>query len=643
MIYTFDDCELDTQRIILRRAEQSIRLRPKVFQMLTYLLEHRDRVIPKHELCDQVWPDQFISDATLESTIRGVRQVVGDSGRTQRIIATLHGHGYRFVADVEGPLEALADEATAAEPVASAPFEAPTRASGMVEPPPTILVVDDEILIVRHMEALLLPRGYKVITALHGAEALQQVQQECPDLVLLDVMMPGMDGFEVCRQLKDNAETRLIPVVLMTALSAVEDRIQGIEAGADDFLTKPVRRDELLARIRTSLRLKQTIDRKLDALQHAQGRVTQAPLFLTILRQGDTITVDLTEVAPVVPRGQIQIEESLLSEIGAELSRLTTLANQHRALSPPTSAEVPGGQLDDAALALQRLGALIAAHLFPALTRQGLRDAAPTDLFLRLDDQLVHLPWELAFDGQDFLLSKFRIGRQVMTLQRPTVRSTRDVRDAAVVKMLLVVDPTERIPSAAEEAEELRHLLSACGNLDVAVMGGKQLRKIDLLLALHESDLVHYTGDAYFDASQPSHSGWVLHDAVLTASELRQVACQPLLVFANACQVSTRSRQPSEVIYEGQAFGIGSAFVLAGAQNYLSTFCVMHNARSTAFAADFYRLFLQGTRVGEALSAARYKARQAAERRDLLWASHVHYGNPAFRLPQTTQPDNPLT
>ncbi len=160
---------------------------------------------------------------------------------------------------------------------------------------------------------------------------------------------------------------------------------------------------------------------------------------------------------------------------------------------------------------------------------------------------------------------------------------------------------------------------------------------------MNESDLVHSTGDAYFDASQPSHSGWVLHDAVLTASELSQVACPPLLVFANACQVSTRSRQPSEVIYEGQAFGIGSAFLLAGAQNYLSTFCVMHNARSTAFAVDFYRLFLQGTRLGEALSAARYKARQAAERPDLLWASHVHYGNPAFRLPQTTQPDAPLT
>jgi class 3 adenylate cyclase len=80
-------------------------------------------------------------------------------------------------------------------------------------------------------------------------------------------MMPVMTGFEVCARLKNNPETRLLPIVIMTALGQVEDRIQGIEAGADDFLTKPVHRDELLARIRTSLRLKRTIDAKMDLLQ----------------------------------------------------------------------------------------------------------------------------------------------------------------------------------------------------------------------------------------------------------------------------------------------------------------------------------------------------------------------------------------
>jgi DNA-binding response OmpR family regulator len=130
-----------------------------------------------------------------------------------------------------------------------------------------ILVVDDEVKNVKLLEALLIPRGYTVVKAYNGEEALQQVQQEQPDLILLDVMMPLLDGFEVCRRLKENDETRLIPVVIMTALGQVEDRVKGIEAGADDFLTKPVHRDELLARIRTSLRLKRTIDRKVSLLQ----------------------------------------------------------------------------------------------------------------------------------------------------------------------------------------------------------------------------------------------------------------------------------------------------------------------------------------------------------------------------------------
>jgi DNA-binding response OmpR family regulator len=135
----------------------------------------------------------------------------------------------------------------------------------MVRSQATILVVDDDAKNVRLMEVLLRPRGYAVVTAANGAEALQQVHRDPPDLILLDVMMPQVDGFEVCRLLKDSPATRLIPVVMMTALNGVEDRIKGIDAGADDFLTKPVNRDELLARIRTSLRLKRAIDATLDS------------------------------------------------------------------------------------------------------------------------------------------------------------------------------------------------------------------------------------------------------------------------------------------------------------------------------------------------------------------------------------------
>jgi DNA-binding response OmpR family regulator len=145
----------------------------------------------------------------------------------------------------------------------------------MAEPQATILVVDDEAKNVRLMEAILVPRGYTVVTAYNGEEALQQVQWQRPDLILLDVMMPGMNGFEVCKSLKDNTDTCLIPVVIMTALGQTADRIQGIEAGADDFLTKPINRDELLARIRTSLRLKRAIDHKVSLLQNVQEHLVK--------------------------------------------------------------------------------------------------------------------------------------------------------------------------------------------------------------------------------------------------------------------------------------------------------------------------------------------------------------------------------
>ena len=101
MVYRFGDCSLDTQQHRLQRAGQPVRLRSKVFQILCYLLEHRDRTVLKQELCEQVWPQQFISDATLESTVRAVRQAIGDTGRAQQLIRTVYGYGYRFIMTVE--------------------------------------------------------------------------------------------------------------------------------------------------------------------------------------------------------------------------------------------------------------------------------------------------------------------------------------------------------------------------------------------------------------------------------------------------------------------------------------------------------------------------------------------------------------
>jgi DNA-binding NarL/FixJ family response regulator len=136
-----------------------------------------------------------------------------------------------------------------------------------------ILIVDDEPLNVDYLEQELEELGFATETASSGAEALERVAADPPDLVLLDVMMPEMDGITALRMLKRDPETRLIPVVLMTALNAVEDRVSGIEAGADDFLSKPVDERELLARIRTALTQKRAIDETLDELERASAHL----------------------------------------------------------------------------------------------------------------------------------------------------------------------------------------------------------------------------------------------------------------------------------------------------------------------------------------------------------------------------------
>jgi two-component system cell cycle response regulator len=190
-----------------------------------------------------------------------------------------------------------------------------------------IMVVDDLPANVRLLEAKLTADYYEVICAYDGPTALAMAAAEQPDIILLDVMMPGLDGFQVCRRLKDDALTRHIPVVLVTALDGRQDRIAGLDAGADEFLTKPVEDIFLFTRVRSLTRLKVVVDelrqreesgRRLGVIETAGARLEGGGGRVLVVddneRQGQRIMAELTvEHRPLL---ETEFDKALLSAQG---------------------------------------------------------------------------------------------------------------------------------------------------------------------------------------------------------------------------------------------------------------------------------------------------------------------------------------
>ena len=116
---------------------------------------------------------------------------------------------------------------------------------------PRILVVDDEVSIIKLLRANLENNGYKVLTAMNGTEALQSIEMELPELIILDVMMPKINGFEVCRRLREWSQ---VPIIMLSALSDESDKVKCLDLGADDYMTKPFGKDELIARVKAVMR-----------------------------------------------------------------------------------------------------------------------------------------------------------------------------------------------------------------------------------------------------------------------------------------------------------------------------------------------------------------------------------------------------
>ena len=172
---------------------------------------------------------------------------------------------------------------------------------------PVILAVDDLPENIELLDAYLAGQGYEIVTAANGEEALEKLSGNQIDLILLDVMMPGIDGFEVTRRVRQDDAHRLLPIILVTSLNEREDRVKGIEAGCDDFISKPVDKMELQARVRSSLKVKAYNDLLRNYREELESEVTGRTGELK--KALENLQQDITERKHVESQREAALEE----------------------------------------------------------------------------------------------------------------------------------------------------------------------------------------------------------------------------------------------------------------------------------------------------------------------------------------------
>jgi len=195
---------------------------------------------------------------------------------------------------------------------------------------PVILCVDDTEVNLNLLENILVPRGYVVISAARGTDALLKIKSQPIDLVLLDILMPGMNGFEVCRQIKEDPQLRRIPVILITAFSAKEDRIRGIEAGADEFLSKPFDQTEALARINILLKIKELDDDRQRVEQALQKSYAELDRHRQVMHDllGRLVSDEVRE-ALLLDQVQLGGEVKVVTVLFTDIRQFTPFSESH--------------------------------------------------------------------------------------------------------------------------------------------------------------------------------------------------------------------------------------------------------------------------------------------------------------------------
>jgi two-component system sensor histidine kinase/response regulator len=328
------------------------------------------------------------------------------------------------------------------------------------ESPGIVLIVDDIAANVRLLTGILRVGGYEIITALSGLEALEKLAEQTPDVVLLDVMMPGMDGFEVCRRIRESSEYSHLPVVMVTALQSTDDRVQAIEAGADDFLTKPVEAVEVAARVKSLVRVKrqrEELDKAFRELQRAESmRDSLTEMLVHDLRTPLTTIIGPLEMLQSDQFGALSdVQKEIISMSARSGQRLLGIVNSLLDVSKMESGQMTLERTPVLATQIARESieqvAFIDAEGQPTVVREVPDDlppfAADADLLRRVLINLIGNA--MKFTPSDGIVTLR--ARTIMGDSSELPRALCDKNEALPVVVFSVSDNGEGIPESDRE------------------------------------------------------------------------------------------------------------------------------------------------------------------------------------------------
>jgi len=346
-------------------------------------------------------------------------------------------------------------------------------------------------------------------------------------------------------------------------------------------------------------------------------------LILEVFKQGDSLKMGLFDQDQAAPTLR---HYSLVAVSFSELINLSTelvSVLNHPAKDQSTKLE----QLKS----LQKIGQLLWDHLLSRSIKEKLKNNPPGVLTLSLDEELIYLPWELIFDGVDFLCLKFSVGRLVRSKGDSTLLQYRNLAES--LRMLILANPNADLQSAYAEGLSIKNQFSHKSKKVYVDFKSTNIDKTYVKKNICDYDIVHFAGHCEFNKRDIQRSGWVLSDGLFKIEDILkmgQSCSMPALVFSNACHSAEVNTGLIDTEYQRSSYSMASAFLFAGVRHYIGSIRKIEDKASLVFAREFYAQLISGVSVGESLRLSKLKLIKEFGLASLHWVNYLLYGDPSF-------------